>query len=236
VPKFRSASVLPAAAALLGLVLSATPAPGSAEGEPEGRRYVVAAIGDSLTDPRSGGGKYLRALAERCPGSRFDAYGVGGQRSDHMRWRFAHDVLGHGRARPAPRYSHVIVLAGINDLLGASIHHAPIARIQRNLSSMYQQARKHGIEVIAVTIPPWGRLAGVGDARARATDALNAWLLARPDSVEIVADIRPALGCGDPRSLCPRLRRHPNDLVHWNTDGHRAVADVLLRAAFSDCR
>jgi lysophospholipase L1-like esterase len=233
VPEIRPASALSAAAVLLGLLLAA-PAPASAA-DHTGRRYLVAAVGDSLTDPRSGGGRYLRALQQRCPESRFDAHGVGGQRTDHMRWRFAHDVLGHGRARPAPRYSHVIIFGGINDLLGSSIHHAPITRSQRNLSYMYRLARKHSVSVVAVTIPPWGRLAGVDDARARATDALNDWMFTSAE-VDVVADIRPALSCGDSRSLCPRLRRYPNDLVHWNAEGHRLVADVLLQTAFADCR
>ena len=213
-------------------VAAAAPAPEP----PPKRRYVVAAIGDSLTDPRSGGGKYLNELSRLCPESRFDAYGVGGQRTDHMRWRFAHDVLGHGRKRAPPVYDHVIVLGGVNDVLSASVRHAPIDRIQKNLAYMYRLASRHSVRVVAVTVPPWGRLQGVDDARARATDELNDWILARPAHVDFAVDVRPALVCGDDRSLCPPLRRFPNDLVHWNESGHRAVAEVLHRDVFSDCR
>lgn len=236
VPISRAASRLgPGLAALLAAALAAaapSPEPGAT------RRYSVAAVGDSLTDPRSGGGKYLQELAHRCPESRFDAYGVGGQRTDHMRWRFAHDVLGRGRRHPPPRYDHVIVLGGVNDVLSAGIHHAPIARIQRNLTYMYGLATRADVRVVAVTIPPWGRLAGVHDERVRATDRLNAWILARAKhgDVDHAVDIRAALTCGDERSLCPKLRRFPNDLVHWNATGHRAVAELLHRQVFSDCR
>ncbi len=213
-------------------MLFAAPAP-SAPAQPDtaGRRYVVAAIGDSLTDPRSGGGKYLKALAARCPESRFDAHGIGGQRTDHMRWRFAHDVIGRG-------YTHVIVLGGVNDLLSASIHHAPIARTRRNLSFMYRLARKHGISTIAITVPPWGHLRGVRDARVPATHDLNEWILARAEQgeVDFAVDIRDELSCTGERELCPELRRFPNDLVHWNGEGHRRVADAIARDVFADCR
>src|SRR5210317_450497 len=67
----------PRAHAALGAAASAS-ASASAKPRPK-RRYVVAAMGDSLTDPRSFGGKYLKLLRKRCPKSRFDSYGVGGQ-------------------------------------------------------------------------------------------------------------------------------------------------------------
>lgn len=217
------------AAAAIG-VLAAPLVPAA---EPKGRRYAVVAIGDSLTDPRSGGGRYLTELGRRCPQSRFTPYGIGGQRTDHMRWRFAEDVVLRPRARGVMP-THVIILAGVNDVLAGGIRHAPITRIQKNLQSMYRTGSKHGIQVVALTVPPWGRLAGVTDARAKATDDLNAWLLAHPD-VDHAIDIRPTLSCGDRRVLCPTLRRFPNDLVHWNHAGHRAVADVLHARVFADC-
>jgi lysophospholipase L1-like esterase len=219
-------------------LVGAAPSPVQSRAGKPTRRYLVAAIGDSLTDPRSGGGKYLSELARRCPESRFDSHGVGGQRTDHMRWRFAHDVLGQGSRRPARRYSHVIVLGGINDVLSASVRQAPIARTQRNLQTMYRLGRTHGLGVIAVTLPPWGKLEGVSDARAEATDALNRWIVERAEQgeVDFAVDIRPALTCGDERELCRAKRRFPSDLVHWNDAGHRAVAELLHRQVFADCR
>ena len=57
--------------------------------------YVVAAIGDSLTDPRVNGGLYLRYLCQALPRkSGFDSYGKGGEMVNQMRRRFAADVLG----------------------------------------------------------------------------------------------------------------------------------------------
>ena len=212
-------------------------APGRAE-TLAGRRYVVAAIGDSLTDPRSGGGKYLKSLAERCPESRFDAYGVGGQRTDHMRWRLTEDLF--GRSTPwhkRPQYTHVIILGGVNDLAAATPRDARIERIKGNLSQMYRTARSRGVSVVALTLPPWGRLRGIPDKRAGATDALNAWILEQQGSgaVDHAVDIYGALSCGDARLLCPKHRRFANDHIHWGTAGHSVVAELLHREVFSDC-
>jgi len=212
-------------------------APGKAEAPP-GRRYVVAAIGDSLTDPRSGGGKYLKALAQRCPESRFDAYGVGGQRTDHMRWRISDDLF--GRSTPwqkRPHYDHVIILGGVNDLAQAPIRDARIERIKQNLSEMYRAARARGVTVVALTVPPWGKLRGGFDRRAAATELLNGWIRSRRSAgqVDEVVDIHPLLSCGDKDVLCPKHRRFINDNIHWGSAGHELVAEALHRQVFSDC-
>ena len=77
-----------------------------------GTPVVVAAMGDSLTDARSNGGKYLDVLRKRCPNSRFDNYGKGGEMVNQMRRRFADDLFAPGK----PAYTHVIVFGGVNDL------------------------------------------------------------------------------------------------------------------------
>ncbi len=210
----------------------AAPAPSKAEGH----RYVVAAIGDSLTDTRVGGGRYLDTLRRKCPESRFDAYGVGGQQTLHMRWRFGRDVLGIGAKRP--RYTDVIILGGVNDLTARSPFYADTTRIRENLTNMYKKAHARGIRVIALTIPPWGRLKGFRDRRAEATFELNRWISAQEKmgAVDVVVDIRPLLSCGDELNLCPEYRRYPNDRIHWGRAGHDVVGDALHQNAFSDCR
>jgi hypothetical protein len=209
-----------------------------------GRKYVVAAIGDSLTDPRSGGGKYLKTLRKLCPESRFDAYGIGGQRTDHMRWRIKSDLFGPSTPwmKKPERYTHVIVFGGINDLSGVSPFDAhyerAVERIEGNLAFMYRTANAGGVRVIAVTISPWGRLHGVRDRRTDATDALNTWIMEQEKhgTVERSVDIFPLLSCGDPYMLCSKYRRYPDDFIHWNEAGHTLVGETLARAAFSDCR
>jgi len=203
------------------------------------RTYTVAAIGDSLTDVRVGGGRYLGALARRCPLSRFDAYGVGGQRTNHMRWRFLEDVFGVGAARRAakPAYTHVIVLGGINDLSAAPTTGVGLHDIQRNLTFMYQAARARGVKVVALTLPPWGYAPG-RDLRPEVTRLLNRWILSLPTAgaVDFAVDIHPLLSCGDADALCDRFRIRPDDAVHWNEAGHEVVAEALVRAVFGDCQ
>ena len=204
-----------------------------------GRAYVVAAIGDSLTDQRVGGGRYMTALADRCPQSRFDAYGVGGQRTNHMRWRFLRDVFGVGAlAKPKPDYSHVIVLGGVNDLAAGPTRSVQVEDVQRNLAYMYREAKSRGVKVVAVTLPPWGYVSGGWDRRPEATHQLNAWIREQEQAgrVDDVVDVHPLLSCGDPDTLCPDYRIWGNDEIHWNDVGHSLVAESFFREVFSDCR
>src|SRR5689334_6399652 len=94
-----------AQASLAALALLGAPARARGDNPPPKQPVSVAAIGDSLTDARSNGGKFLDLLRERCPRSRFDNYGKGGQMVNQMRRRFAGDLFGPGR----PSYTHVIV-------------------------------------------------------------------------------------------------------------------------------
>ncbi len=238
----RSAWIL-AAAVAVGMVL-VWPARGMVDCErvscPRAQKtYLVAAIGDSLTDERVGGGQYVAQLRRRCPGSRFDAYGVGGQRTNHMRWRFRRDVFGLGvRAKSKPAYTHVIVLGGINDLAAQSMYTADVRGIQDNLATMYRQARSRGVAVVALTLPPWGYVPGGYDRRPAATRRVNAWIRkqGREGLVDRVVDIYPLLSCGDVDTLCPRFRRWPKDEIHWNSAGHAIVSERLHRDVFGDCR
>jgi len=234
--------VVPAAAA------ASTPTRSSPEPAPsrpsklEKQRYVVAAIGDSLTDTRVGGGRYLAELKKRCPKSRFDAYGVGGQRTDHMRWRLTQNLFGVGLprrlSRNKPHYTHVIIFGGVNDLLaGLLVGPARLRRTERNLSWMYRTAREHGVKVIAMTVPPWGRLRGVVDRRVQATHRLNTWMFKQEElgKLDAVFDTYPLLSCGDPNVLCRRYRRFVNDDVHWGRRGHKLIGDALYKQVFPDC-
>ena len=146
------------------------------------QRYQVAAIGDSLTDARSHGGKYLAYLRERCPESRFDNYGKGGENVQQMRRRFMRDVLGDPRDRrhKKPSYTHVIVFGGVNDLLRDQVAGRSTDKILRDLDGMYEMARSAGVNVVGITLSPWGGLKGYyNPRRAKATRDVNEWLLAQ---------------------------------------------------------
>ncbi len=226
------ASVPPVAA---GDATRVAPPPGSGT-----TVYTVAAIGDSLTDTRVGGGRYMSLLHERCPQSRFDAYGVGGQRTDHMRWRLARDLFGQSPwpQPPRPAYTHVLILGGVNDLVASSRGYADTSSIRKNLSIMWREVRSRGATVVALTVPPWTNRGAALDVRIGATDRLNGWMFEqqRQGNVDQVVDIHARLLDVDGISLDPRYRRYPSDLIHWNEQGHRVVADALFREVFSDCR
>lgn len=202
------------------------------------RRYVVAAMGDSLTDPRSHGGKYLDVLRQRCPKSRFDSYGIGGNMVNQMRSRFARDVLGDppDPAQPKPKYTHVLILGGINDICSDESAQRTNDKIKRDLSAMYRSARDAGMKVIAVTLPPWGGFDRYyNPRRAASTRDMNAWLRARGPAGEVdaVFDVYPLMSCGDPEMLCEEYGWP--DEVHWNAQGHRVAGEAMHEALFADC-
>lgn len=202
------------------------------------RRYVVAAMGDSLTDPRSHGGKYLNYLRERCTNSRFDSYGVGGQMVNQMRKRFARQVLGipANEEDPKPKYTHVIILGGINDICSDESAKRTNDKIQADLSAMYRMAHEHGIRVIALTLPPWGGFKRYyNERRAASTHTINRFIREQALTVAVgsVLDIYPILSCGDPELLCDEYGWP--DKVHWSAKGHEVVGKALYAHDFADC-
>jgi len=198
--------------------------------------YRVAAIGDSLTDARSHGGKYLDYLRAACPESRFDNYGKGGENVEQMRRRFARDVLGASR----PAYTHVIVFGGVNDILGDMSAGRSPAKIQRDLEAMYDTARQAGMRTVAITVAPWGGLTGYyTPRRALATRNVNQWILsqAREGHIDHAVDAHSLLSCGDPEKLCNAFQmRWIRDGLHFNEEAHVKLGKVLLETVFSRCR
>ncbi|MBW2522857.1 MAG: SGNH/GDSL hydrolase family protein [Deltaproteobacteria bacterium] len=232
---------------LLGALAAITAAAGAsplaaparaATSPPTTRRYTVAAMGDSLTDPKSHGGKYLEVLRKRCPKSRFDSYGVGGQMVNQMRRRFARDVLGEppDPDEPKPKYTHVLILGGINDICSDRSARRTNDKIKRDLSAMYRMAQERDIEVIALTMPPWGGFKRYYNRRREASTLyLNQWIRAQvgAGTVDVIFDTYPIMSCGRPTHLCDRYGWP--DRVHWNKEGHRVVGEALHRAVFADC-
>jgi lysophospholipase L1-like esterase len=207
--------------------------------EPVRRTYVVAAIGDSLTDPKSHGGLYLRDLQQRCPESRFDSYGIGGQMVNQMRFRFAKDILGDPSDTTKPRYTHVIVFGGVNDLYSDVSAGRTVDGIEADLTLMYRAAHERGIKVVAMTVTPWGGFRRYYNAtRAAATVTLNRWILAQPATraVDVSIDAYPLLSCGNPEELCESYATPFKDGLHFGPEGHERIAEALYNQVFSDCR
>jgi lysophospholipase L1-like esterase len=226
--------------AVLGALATAIPTPASAD--PPKRVYVVAAMGDSLTDPKSHGGVYLRDLQQRCPESRFDSYGVGGQMVNQMNHRFTRDLFGDPRDPPdpsKPKYTHVIVFGGVNDLYSDLTAGRSVPKIEADLSSMYRAAHEHGVQVIALTVTPWGGFHQYyNPSRAATTAELNRWILGLPaaHAVDFAVDVNPLLSCGNPEELCDAYTAPFKDGIHFGPKGHEKIAEALYTQVFSDCR
>ncbi len=216
----------------LGVATTSTLRPASAE--PQRVPIVVAAMGDSLTDARSGGGKFLDVLRERCPRSRFDNYGKGGEMVNQMRRRFTDDLFGPGK----PAYTHVIVFGGVNDLYSDLTAGRTPAGIERDLSAMYEEAHRHGAKVVAITVAPWGGFTRYFNApRSAATLEVNRWIVAQRDAgaIEAAVDAYSLLSCGDSMRLCPAYVAPFRDGLHFGVAGHARLGEALFDQVFSSC-
>jgi lysophospholipase L1-like esterase len=209
------------------------------EPRPSRRVYVVAAIGDSLTDPKSHGGRYLDVLRRACPESRFDSHGKGGQMVNQMRRRFARDILSDPPVPGRPQYTHVIVFGGVNDLYSDLTAGRTVAKITEDLATMYALAKARGLAVVALTVAPWGGFTRYyNESRGAATRELNAWIHAQPSrgTVDTVVDAHALLACGDAERLCPDYEAPFHDGIHFGKTGHERLGEALRAAAFADCR
>jgi lysophospholipase L1-like esterase len=199
------------------------------------RAYVVAAIGDSLTDFRSHGGGYLTILQERCPESRFYSFGKGGDMVNQMRSRLEKNVL----AAPSVPYTHLIVFGGVNDLYSDLTAGRTVPKIAKDLLAMYADAHQHNMKVVAMTVSPWGGFSRYfTEPRGAATLELNRFILEqqKTGAADFVVDTYPLLSCGDPERLCDALMAPFHDGLHFGPAAHRKLADALFDTVFSDCR
>jgi lysophospholipase L1-like esterase len=209
------------------------PAPSGAEHAAR-RVCSIAAIGDSLTDFSAHGGGYLRFLRERCPRSRIDNYGRGGDMVNQMRRRLFGQVLQSVKLR----YTHVIVFGGVNDLYSDLTAGRTVEKISRDLRAMYRAAHDRGIQVVAVTVAPWGGFSRYYNARrGAATLALNDWIRRQPGdgTVDAVVDAYSLLSCGDPERICDGYGAPFRDGLHFGPAGHRVLAQALFSRVFHEC-
>jgi lysophospholipase L1-like esterase len=209
--------------------------PGRALGDqpPPRAPVIVAAMGDSLTDARSHGGKFLGLLRARCPKSRFDNYGKGGEMVNQMRHRFADDLFAEGK----PAYTHVIVFGGVNDLYSDLTAGRTPALIEQDLTLMYREAHRHGAKVVALTVAPWGGFRYFNASRSEATLELDRWILAQRDvgAIDAAVDTFTLLSCGDAAMLCPRYMPPFKDGLHFGDEGHERLGEALFAQVFSNC-
>lgn len=196
-------------------------------------RYVIAAIGDSLTDPRSHGGGYLEYLKTRCPTLEIDNFGKGATMVNQMRRAFDEQVAVSPR-----RYTHLVIFGGVNDLYSDLTAFRTPAKIEKDLDYMYTWGKAHHVKVIALTVAPWGGFKRYfNPSRAAATLTVNAWIREQPKAghVDSVIDAYTLLACGDSERLCESYLEPFKDGIHFGPKGHEVLGQALYREAFSDC-
>jgi lysophospholipase L1-like esterase len=201
----------------------------------EPRRYVVAALGDSITDQRSGGGGYLKELRKACPGSEFLDFGKGGDMTNQMRRRWEQDILPQVGSLGL---TTLLVYGGVNDLYSDLTAHRINTRIEEDLTKIYSGAHKAGLKVVAVTVSPWGGFTKYfNPRRGQNTLLLNAWILGQVADglVDHAVDSHTPLSCGDPTKLCPDYEFPSKDGLHPAKEGHQILAKKLHTEVFSDC-
>lgn len=216
---------------------------------------LLLAVGDSLTDPKSGGGGYLKAIESRC-GCQVVNLGKGGDMVNQMRRRLAAHL-----ASTENHYSFVLIFGGVNDLYSDETASRTVAKISADLSQMYELARARGSRVIALTVTPWGGFRRYfTPKRARTTEELNRFILGRRDvgPVDVVVDAYRLLSCpdlehrqaahaenrdlghaenhdlgrteGHAEALCPSLAAPFKDGLHFGPRGHQVLGEALVEA------
>jgi len=198
------------------------------------RAHSVLVVGDSLSDPRVGGGRFLRAVTEACPATTVDNHARGGFMVNQMRRRFEAEL---GPRLPGG-YTDLLVFGGVNDLYSDETAGRSVDKIQRDLGALYAAGRAHGLRVIAFTVAPWGGFSRYfTERRARTTEQLNAWIAEQREQgkVDVVVDAYALLSCGDPERLCPKFEAPRADGLHFGPLGHARLGEELLKQAFADC-
>jgi len=194
----------------------------------------VLVLGDSLTDEKVGGGGFVRILRERCSGATFDNRAKGGFMVNQIRKRLETEVLPEGN-----RYSHAIVFGGVNDLYSDQSAGRSLPKIEADLTRIYDALKARGVDVIAITVTPWGDFKRwFTPERGQNTLSLNRWILERlaAGAIGSAVDAYPLLSCGDPARLCPELAAPHKDGLHFGKLGHQKLAKALLEGPFSSCK
>jgi lysophospholipase L1-like esterase len=193
----------------------------------------VAVIGDSLSDPRVGGGGYVRFLEHACPNSKFSNFAKGGSMLAHVRKQYDQNVA----PKPPGTFTHLIVFAGVNDVYSDETAFRTPEKIQRDLGKLYQRAKHAEMRVVALTIAPWGGFSRYFTwKRGQSTREVNDWIRGRPDSeVNVVVDAFRLLSCGNQDRLCPRYEPPFTDGIHFGKAGQEVLGQALLDAEFSGC-
>jgi lysophospholipase L1-like esterase/streptogramin lyase len=203
--------------------LSRYAAANAALAPPRAGETRVVFFGDSITDNWS-----KPAYGPFFAGKPYVNRGIGGQTTSQMLVRFAADVVA---LRPAV----VVILAGTNDIAGNS---GPVSleTIERNLATMAELAKLHGIRVVLASLlpvsddkrDPMGRpVVRTQDRPTASLRTLNAWMAEHARAHGYVSlDYFSALADAG-GALRPELTE---DGLHPNAAGYAVMAPLAEKA------
>lgn len=197
-----------------------------AEGSALSRACHLLVVGDSLSDPKSGGGGYLLAVNQRCQCA-ITNIAKGGAMVNQMRAQLFEHL------ENAPDYSHAVVFGGVNDLYSDLTAKRTVAKIATDLEKMYRAMQQRRIKVIAITVTPWGGFRRYfTDHRWQNTLALNRWIRETQahGMIDQVLDGEHLLACGDAERLCDAYAAPYRDGLHFGPLGHQRLAHELVQA------
>ncbi|MBI4738920.1 hypothetical protein HY772_05160 [Candidatus Woesearchaeota archaeon] len=199
----------------------------------------VAVIGDSITVGFNGRNNYPDMLEDKlrpaCPGIKvqhedgnpntlqrprgnapLDKYAFGGKSTPRMRRDFDTVLVGG--------HSDVIIMGGVNDLAGGRT----AEDIKKDLADMYARAKQRGLRVIALTTTP----CGWSEKTYAQQDALNKWIMSRPEGIDVAVDVFAALNDPrNPRFMKPEAKSF--DRIHPGIAGLHMIADAIVSSAYS---
>jgi lysophospholipase L1-like esterase len=196
---------------------------------------AIACLGDSLTAGAPGFSGYVgwsgnpqsqyeywleKRVQEKFKGADIDIvnFGVGGNTIWQMQYRFKRDVL---RLMPDPDY--VILMGGINDILGHGALPADVIADYAELASLFQDA---GSKLIAMEIAPCtvtrifiARIKAANDGIRDIARIMNAPV------IPLYAALLDTSGAG------LNLAYDIGDGVHFNVAGYKVIGETIFKSA-----
>ncbi|NCO04704.1 MAG: hypothetical protein GW939_00990 [Candidatus Magasanikbacteria bacterium] len=186
----------------------------------------VFAVGDSITVGIGTTGMntaYGERLIGACPQlGKYDKIALGGKGTKPLL-----DAL-LPRDLRAEGFSHIIILAGINDITSDK----SVPYITNNLEQLYKKAKTNGLRVIAVTISPFGKQDTIWTKEKQLRlEAVNKWIYEQSGNlVDVVIDFNQLIkDPSDPNKIAPQ---YDKDGIHPNDAAHALLAAEISRKAF----
>jgi lysophospholipase L1-like esterase len=170
----------------------------------------VAVVGDSIT----AGNYYVEELARALPRYQFENFGIIG--------RGTSDILGRLQEALPGGYDEVIIQGGLNDIGRPDAEGV----ILGNLERMVRAAKQAGKRVILLSLTPWHEQPQlIHDINSKLRWKSTLW--GADDFVDIWTPLADASG-----ALRSDLVGDSGMRVHPNREGHRLIAQKILRDAF----